>query len=628
MHDDGARKGRNSFFPRIKTSSKSWVGGLLICIIVGWSYHPSQSYATTIIIVNKDSAGEGFNDQSPFSPVGGNAATTLGQARLNAFEHAANILAQVLVSSVVIEVDARIDPLGPGILGSAGPNTIHRDFPNTLLPNTWYVQALANALAGQDLDPTTSDINATFSSNFSNWYIGLDENPPVGQFDFATVVLHEIVHGLGFLPLVDVLTGEKFLGANDVFMRWLEHHGSSPSDYPSMTDPQRQTASIADPNLHFVGPNLQSASSILTAGHTGTHVHMYAPNPVQPGSSVSHFTNTIKPDQLMEPGISSGKAIHNLGLAKPLLQDLGWGLAIPGNLSNRNDFNGDEKADLVWRNTSSWEVAIWLMNGSSISSSGQLGVIASEWRIVGTGDVNGDGNADIVWRHGISGTVAVWLMNGLTVLSVGFPGSTPTDWLIEGVGDINGDRKADLVWRNTSSLEVAVWLMNGSAIDSFSVLGGVPFEWQIAGTGDTNGDGKADIVWRNANTGTVAVWLMNGLTVLSVGFPGSTPTEWQISGVADVNGGGKADLIWRHTVNGQIVIWLMNGLSMAGSGSLGGVPQEWQIANTGDVDGDGKADVIWRNSNTGTVAVWLMDGLTVLSVGFPSSATTDWIIQD
>ena len=146
----------------------------------------------------------------------------------------------------------------------------------------------------------------------------------LGQFDFSTVVLHEITHGLGFLPLVDVLTGEKFLGTNDVYMRWLEHHGASPPDYPSMTDIQRQVASIAGPNLHFVGPNLQGASGILTAGVTGTHVQMYAPNPVQPGSSVSHFTNTINPDQLMEPGIASGKAIHDLGLAQPLLQDLGW----------------------------------------------------------------------------------------------------------------------------------------------------------------------------------------------------------------------------------------------------------------------------------------------------------------
>jgi hypothetical protein len=487
-----------------------------------------ETHAATITIVNQDGPDEGFNDPTPFTPVGGNTAMTLGQARLNAFEHAATILAQMLVSTVVIQVDAQIDPLGPGILGSAGPNTVHRNFPNALVSNTWYVQALANQLAGQDLDPGTSDINATFSSNFSNWYFGLDANPPVGQFDFATVVLHEIIHGLGFLSLVDVLTGEKFLGANDVYMRWLEHHGASPSDYPSMTDIQRQAASVADPDLHFVGTNVQAASWILTAGVTGTHVQMYAPNPVQPGSSVSHFTNTINPDQLMEPGIASGKAIHDLGLAQPLLQDLGWMFGVEGNFPTRSDVDGDGKADLVWRHMSSGEVAIWLMNGATIASFGFLGGVPLAWEIADTGDVNGDGKADIIWRNSQTGTVAVWLMNGLSITSVGFPASTSTDWQIAGVGDVNNDGKADLVWHHMSSGEVVIWLMNGATIASSGLLGGVPLAWEIAGTGDVNGDGKADIIWRNSQTGTVAVWLMNGLSVLSVGFPGSTSTDWKI----------------------------------------------------------------------------------------------------
>ena len=50
--------------------------------------------AAGIIIQNSDGSGEGFNDQTPFTPVGGNHAVTLGQARLNALQYAANIASQ------------------------------------------------------------------------------------------------------------------------------------------------------------------------------------------------------------------------------------------------------------------------------------------------------------------------------------------------------------------------------------------------------------------------------------------------------------------------------------------------------------------------------------------------------
>ncbi|HNP60957.1 MAG TPA: hypothetical protein PKM72_08970, partial [Nitrospirales bacterium] len=141
------------------------VAGFLVALLFGGLGLLAETDAATIVIVNKDSPGEGFNDPAPFTPVGGNTATTLGQARLKAFEYAANILAQGLVSTVGIRVDARIDSLGAGILGSAGPNTVHRNFPNAPVANTWYVQSLANKFAEQDLDLTTSDISATFSAN-------------------------------------------------------------------------------------------------------------------------------------------------------------------------------------------------------------------------------------------------------------------------------------------------------------------------------------------------------------------------------------------------------------------------------------------------------------------------------
>jgi hypothetical protein len=64
-------------------------------------------------------------------------------------------------------------------------------------------------------------------------------------------------------------------------------------------------------------------SSFLSSGRDPSgHVEMFAPNPVQPGSSVSHFSTSLTPDQLMEPTYTG--PIHTPDLARNLMTDIGW----------------------------------------------------------------------------------------------------------------------------------------------------------------------------------------------------------------------------------------------------------------------------------------------------------------
>src|SRR4029079_7764181 len=123
------------------------------------------------VIVNVNAPNVGFNDPTPAAPVGGNTGTTLGQQRLIAFQYAASIWGATLDSTVPILIRAQFTAMGGGILGSAGPASVIRDFPNAPLPGTWYHVALANKLAGVDLLPATDDINANFSSTF-DFYLG------------------------------------------------------------------------------------------------------------------------------------------------------------------------------------------------------------------------------------------------------------------------------------------------------------------------------------------------------------------------------------------------------------------------------------------------------------------------
>jgi hypothetical protein len=283
-----------------------------------------------------------------------------------------------------------------------------------------------------------------------------------------------------------------------------------------------------------------------------------------------------------------------------------------------SDLNGDGKADIVWRNVRTGEVAAWLMNGGLIGSSGPLGGVSSDWRIVGVGDVNNDGMADIVWRHTLNGAVAIWFLNGLTITSAGFPGSASLDWEIKAVGDMDGNGCADLIWHNKDNGAVAVWLMDGPVVSRFRSLPGVPSAWQILGIGDVNADGLADIIWRHTG-GVSAVWVMEESKIASVGFLRGTPPEWEKAGFGDLDGDGMTDMVWHHTSTGKVGLWLMNGAAIEESGFLPGMPPGWRIAQVGDADGDGKADVIWHNRSTGQVAVWFMDGLTLSSTQFPGS---------
>ncbi len=187
------------------------------------------------------------------------------------------------------------------------------------------------------------------------------------------------------------------------------------------------------------------------------------------------------------------------------------------------DFNHDGQTDLLWRNTSTGEVDAWYMNGATTNGGVVIvpaGVVALDWEIIGTGNFHGDGNEDILWRNTSTGEVYIWQMNGTTITSMGSPGTVDLGWEIKGIGDFHGDGNADILWRNTSTGQLYIWQMNGTTIASLGSPGTVDLGWEIKGIGDFNGDGNADILWRNTLTGEVYIWQMNGTTIASSGFSG------------------------------------------------------------------------------------------------------------
>jgi len=65
-----------------------------------------------------------------------------------------------------------------------------------------------------------------------------------------------------------------------------------------------------------------SPTQIAGLSPTG-HVRMYAPNPFQSGSSVSHFDVSCTPNLLMEPAINPDLT-SDIDLTDPVFRDIGW----------------------------------------------------------------------------------------------------------------------------------------------------------------------------------------------------------------------------------------------------------------------------------------------------------------
>jgi uncharacterized protein (DUF2141 family) len=229
------------------------------------------------------------------------------------------------------------------------------------------------------------------------------------------------------------------------------------------------------------------------------------------------------------------------------------------------------------------------MNGTTVSSTPDLGIVGNGWSIVGTGDFNGDGYGDILWRNA-NGDTSVWLMTGtatqVQALSATDLGLIPTSWSVAQTGDFNGDGKADILWHNANG-DTSIWLMTATGTQaqvlSATDFGLIPQSWSIAGTGDFNGDGVSDILWHNTN-GDTSIWLMNGngaqVQVLSATDLGLVPTGWNVAVTGDFNGDRKSDILWSNN-NGDTSIWFMNGTTVSSLSDIGVVPPSWAVQGAG-----------------------------------------------
>jgi hypothetical protein len=260
------------------------------------------------------------------------------QARA-AFEGAAAIWSNLVMSRVPIDVEAASVGLDPGVLGQAGPTgfvSLSRDGLGGTA-KTDYPVALASAVVGRDLSPG-SDITAEFDTTATDVYYGTDGQSQ-GKYDFETVVLHELGHGLGFLGSMDVdRDGFGFYGAGSqhpqptIYDRFSVRSGG--------TIQGKRLLSYASGTL-ALGEALTSLDVYWDGSHgkaayNGRSPRLYTPRTWEPASSYSHLSTADfppgDPNSLMTAFVGTNQVKRDPGpVVLGMFADMGWGVpALPG----------------------------------------------------------------------------------------------------------------------------------------------------------------------------------------------------------------------------------------------------------------------------------------------------------
>ncbi len=251
-------------------------------------------------------------------------------------------------SSVPISIDASWGRSSSwGVLGSARPVNFFSSFAGAPDKSLWYTSALANALAGKDLDKASPDIIIQVNSN-GGWNTRGDGLPTVREYDLQSVFLHEIAHGIGFL-------------SNDSYD---SNFGIASLDQPTPFDAYAQTpdnlrlSDLPTPSTELA---LALTSSLVWSGENairanrGVKPKLYTPSRYEPGSSTSHLDEATFSksglDSVMTPNLDPGEIFKEPGpLLLAMIEDMrtkppaGIATGLPQSPRNVQAFTADSSA--------------------------------------------------------------------------------------------------------------------------------------------------------------------------------------------------------------------------------------------------------------------------------------------
>jgi hypothetical protein len=195
---------------------------------------------------------------------------------------------------------------------------------------------------------------------------------------------------------------------------------------------------------------------------------------------------------------------------------VGAGWQIFNALDTVGDLSGDGALDVVARKSS--DGSLWLYSGNGRGGWLSARQIGTGWNVmnalIGPGDLTGDQRPDLLARETSTGTLWLYPGNGAggfaPRLRVG-SGWNVMNALI-GVGDFTGDGRADVLAREAST--GVLWLYPGNGAGGWQARMLVGRGWgqfsALLSPGDLDGDRAPDVLARSAATGDLLLYPGNG----------------------------------------------------------------------------------------------------------------------
>ncbi len=254
-----------------------------------------------------------------------------GEAQV-AFQRAVDIWAGIIQSPVRINIRAAWVPQSASTLGSAIWGNAYANFDGAPKLNVFYPVALAEKLAGKPLNPDPNpatgdnyDIYAFFNSSQTQW--DFSTVLVTGRFNFTTVVLHEICHGLGFTDSYDITSGTGAYGLQGSGIPMIYDVGvENGADNSRLLDKPNNSPAMA---TFLTNANIRYNPVRAALQPPAIKPSLYAPNIWEGGSSIAHldqitytFTTT---DRLMRPQLDRAQVTLDPGpIVLNMFSDMGW----------------------------------------------------------------------------------------------------------------------------------------------------------------------------------------------------------------------------------------------------------------------------------------------------------------